>query len=180
MTKSSTTIHGLLVFLVFLTLNNTGRSQELAARMNGAFFARGLEFQNNVDYYFNDNWGISMGINFGDYSDPLTTDYDNINYRQFEIGFMRRYKLGKSILEPFYSVSAKSKPSSFLKDGYEVNNERGYWINRGLELETGFELNITKRLATRYAMGVYATNGLVNAGFYYTSGFRYSFFYKEK
>lgn len=166
------------LFLIFVS--NFSSAQELAVRGVGSYFMRGIEFQTNVDFYLNKKWGATFGFNLGSYQDPYTTGYNLAAYKQMELGVLRRYKLGKSTIEPFYSVCAKIKPRKYTLDGREFENFGDYWLTGGLELEGGFELNITKKLATRYCVGVMVSNATVNTGVYYGAGFRYSFFYNEK
>ncbi|MEN9334725.1 MAG: hypothetical protein RLY35_1905 [Bacteroidota bacterium] len=165
---------------IFVLITNVCLSQELATRLNSAVFMNGNEFQTHVDYYFNKNLGATIGMNFGWYSDPLSSKYyDVYDYKQLEMGLMRRHKLGKSVIEPFYSVRARFRPANYHLNGIVYENTKDYWLNGGLVLETGFELNITKKLATSYGLGVVASNGTVNTGLYFNAGFRYSFFYNE-
>ena len=128
--------------------------QELTARMDlGVDFTSGSFKNGSGSYYY-----------------PYA--YDEVSLKQWKIGAVRRFLVGKWYVEPIIGFGYAFYPGQILVNGVEKKSHPS--VGSGLEIITALEYNITKKWALR--LQTCANN--TDASF--TAGIRYSFFYNEK
>jgi len=137
--------------------------------------------QTSCDYYVNKKYGAYLSVDFtsGSIYKGTTSSYysyayayDDISFKQWKIGAVRRFLVGKWYVEPIIGVGYAFYPGKIQVNG--IDKETNPSVGSGLEITFACEYNITKKWALRLQSCANNTDAS------FTGGIRYSFFYNEK